>query len=372
MLNLKIITDDVSIQITSNNSQDIRPLETLQDEEIVFDYDKFNSQSDLSINFPKVPTNAMQTSNKDENIVKNDKSYSNYDHWSSDDDITDYTSSDDPSDNYPDLTDSSDDSSSDDGSESDLYEKFFSKKKDSRIMFAESNLTVSDVILMLQAIIIKFNKTREEQNALLKLIKELAGPSFDTWNYSPYMLAKYVAPPKETMKKHYYCPTCNCILSEIFLSDKKKISIVCDICKNKFLISPQNPNYFISLNVRYQLEKLLCRKDIQQSIFNWSKETSISKENVITDITDSSLYKQNIKGSDVLSFNFSTDGAQLFKSAKKALWPLQLHLNYFSDTSRFKYPVIVALHGKKFLGVTTPTPVVTVGNLVQRVQVTLE
>ena len=257
---------------------------------------------------------------------KNDKSFNDDNHWSSDDYITDTS-----------------DDSSDDDSELSFNETFSNDKKDHRIMFAASNLSVSDVMLMLQAINIRFNKTREEQNTLLKLVKVLAGPSFDTLSYSPYKLTKAVAPPKETMKKQYYCPTCNCIITEMFLSEKKKFSKVCEICQKKFLISPANSNYFISLSVRYQLKKLFSRKDIQQSIFNWEKEVSTSKMNFITDITDSILYKENIKSSDTISFNFSTDGAQLFNSAKKALWPLQLHLNCLSGTSRFKYPIIMAL-----------------------------
>ena len=151
--------------------------------------------------------------------LRNDKSFNDDNHYSSSDD---------------DFTDTSDDSSDDDSKFS-FNETFSNDKKDHRIMFATSNLSVSDVMLMLQAINISFNKTREEQNTLLKLVKVLAGPSFDTLSYSPYKLAKDVAPPKETMKKHYYCPTCNCIITEMFLSEKKKFSKVCEICQKKLL-----------------------------------------------------------------------------------------------------------------------------------------
>ena len=113
--------------------------------------------------------------------------------------------------------------------------------------------------------------------------------------------------------------------------------------KKKNLISPQCSNYFVSLDVRYQIETLFNRRDIQLSLSNWSKDTNEIKSNIIADITDSDLYKQNITESDVLSYNFSTDGAQLFKSAKKPLWPLQLYLNCLSGKGRFKYPIIVAL-----------------------------
>ena len=50
--------------------------------------------------------------------------------------------------------------------------------------------------------------------------------------------------------------------------------------------------------------------------------------------------------------------------------PLSLISNIAKIYERIMYDRILSfLHGKKFLGVTTPTPVVTVRNLMQRVQV---
>ena len=93
--------------------------------------------------------------------------------------------------------DDSYDISSDDDFDSDFYDSSFtenidcderfSKNKDDRIMFSESNQTVSDVILMMLAMIVKFNYTREHQTALINFVKELAGPRFNTWNCSPYL-----------------------------------------------------------------------------------------------------------------------------------------------------------------------------------------
>ena len=101
--------------------------------------------------------------------------------------------------------DDSYDISSDDDFDSDFYDSSFtenidcderfSKNKDDRIMFSEStesNQTVSDVILMMLAMIVKFNYTREHQTALINFVKELAGPRFNTWNCSPYLLSKAV------------------------------------------------------------------------------------------------------------------------------------------------------------------------------------
>lgn len=218
--------------------------------------------------------------------------------------------------------------------------------KDDRIMFSESGLTVSDVLLMLQGLNIKFNTTRRMQNALLDFVRNLAGPAFQTWTYSPYLMSKTVAPPAESIKKNYYCSECNVLLGESLLHTRTKtFSLQCEKCEKVYSITSQSSNYFVSLDVKLQIENLLNRKDIQKSMLDQAEKEK-NKDSAmtdITDITDSELYKKNIIDEDILSFNFSTDGAQLQKSTKKALWPLQLHLNCLTGRKRFKYPVIVAL-----------------------------
>uniref|UniRef100_A0ABD2WA81 DUF4211 domain-containing protein n=1 Tax=Trichogramma kaykai TaxID=54128 RepID=A0ABD2WA81_9HYME len=223
------------------------------------------------------------------------------------------------------------------------YNRFFTN--DERIMFPSSNLTVSDTLMMLKAINIRFNHTRDEQKALLQLVKTLAGPQFVNWYYSPYLLSKAVSPPKEKMIKHYYCSNSNISLTQMFLSEMKKKTIQCEKCKNMIKISSKSTNFFVTLDVKYQLKNLFNNKKVQKSFFKFTKESSHRKKNDISDIYDSKLYKKffNQNDSDILTLNFSTDGSQLFKSAKKALWPLQLHLNCFSGKLRFKHPIIVAL-----------------------------
>ena len=88
-------------------------------------------------------------------------------------------------------------------------------------MFSESNQTVSDLILMMLAMILKFNYTREHQTALINFAR------FNTWNCSPYLLSKAVSSQKENLKRHYYCQTCDIILCTMLLSAKKKFSLRC-------------------------------------------------------------------------------------------------------------------------------------------------
>ena len=89
---------------------------------------------------------------------------------------------------------------------------------------------------------------------------------------------------------------------------------------------------------------LLNRPEIRQSIADFRerrKKIVQDEENIIHDIQNSDGYKalmQKYPGS--FTFNFNTDGAQLFNSSKKRLWPLQLHLNELSPEDRFKHLII--------------------------------
>ncbi|KAL7290571.1 hypothetical protein TKK_0015337 [Trichogramma kaykai] len=214
---------------------------------------------------------------------------------------------------------------------------------DDRIMFSESGLTVSDVMLMLQGLNVRFGTTRSMQNALLDFIKCLAGPSFKSWNYSSYKMSKTVAPPKTSMKKVFYCSECNIVLGDMLLSEEKKVPMTCVNCEKKYEISKKFEDYFISLDLKYQLQKLLDRKDIQESMLKNNSRVAHEDEDVIKDITDGELFQQNVTDPYALSLNFSLDGAQLFKSAKKAFWPLQAHLNCLFGKTRFRHPLIVVL-----------------------------
>ena len=255
------------------------------------------------------------------------------------------------SDTYEEVDDSSEDESeiddfftetSDDERPFKVSEESF--HEDERVMFPASKLTVSNVLLMLKAITIKFGSTREQKIALINYTKCLAGPEFSTWNYSPYKLDKYVALPADNIKKHYFCEDCNESLVEMLILEKKKISTHCNSCKKLYTITSANENYFIYFDIQYQLRTLLNKKDIQQSMFDFTKESCRSRDGIMTDITDSLLYKKNCNASNTICFNFSLDGAQQWKSAKKALWPMQIHLNCFVGVTRFKYAILVALY----------------------------
>lgn len=86
----------------------------------------------------------------------------------------------------------SDISSSDDENNFDIADEITKDKttfdssqvEGNRIMFPQSNLSVFDVLLMIEMFSISKNLTKSDQIDLMKLIKILAGPDFELWNCS--------------------------------------------------------------------------------------------------------------------------------------------------------------------------------------------
>ena len=239
---------------------------------------------------------------------------------------------------------SDEESDEDDESRSEFDSKnLYNLKKDKRIMFPASNLTVSEVLLMLKGIIIKSNMTRDIQIALLQLIQTLAGPKFDNWNYTPYLISKMFKSPSDKIKKHYYCSQCNVkLLLPIKGVENISKSVQCEMCEKMITISSKSLNYFITVDIKYQLQLLLNRPDIQENMDLFKKLPH--NNDTIDDVTNCELYK-NIQKEfpNALTFNFNGDGAQFFNSAKKSLWPLQLHINELTPNVRFKHIILAAL-----------------------------
>lgn len=116
-----------------------------------------------------------------------------------------------------------------------------------------------------------------------------------------------------------------------------------------------SPNYFISIDIEFQISSLLKNKVIEDSLFdNLDKiKSSLSSEGTIRDVYDGSLYKKllaapSVPNSQLLTYNFNTDGAPLFHSSKQSFWSILLILNELPAKLRFKNPLLAGLWlGKK-------------------------
>lgn len=137
-----------------------------------------------------------------------------------------------------------------------------------QMMFPAANLTVSDVLLMITAYSEAKKLCRRDQDDLVSFVKLLAGPDFEEWNGSDYMRSKIYDPPTENISRHYFCENCNITLATRTLKDKLHSETVeCLQCQQNIVLSPENFNHFMSVDIKYQLELILSEPKIQGKLF---------------------------------------------------------------------------------------------------------
>lgn len=211
------------------------------------------------------------------------------------------------------------------------------------IMFDGHKLTVQVVLTMIVAFCLRFQISKIARAMLIQMISIFAGPRFENFSFSDYHISKMFDPPDKTMIYNYFCSNCNKKI--VYSTSKKKFkkgTYTCEECKNKMNITLNSKNYFISVDLEYQLKLLLSQSDIEEHIIN---HKPVNYETV-GDIYSSDIYKQiaekhtNIQ---LTTFNFSTDGAPLTKSGKRGFWPLQVIINALPPRLRFKNVLLAGI-----------------------------
>ena len=122
--------------------------------------------------------------------------------------------------------------------------------------------------------------------------------------------------------------------------------------RKKNRIETGSTNYFISINLAYQMKQLLSNRtladDLLKNIHSRNTNTGDRTNAIIRDVHDSELYKKAIQSDNkdfeyTLTLNFNTDGAPLTRSGKRAFWPVQANLNDLSPKLRFKYVLLTGV-----------------------------
>lgn len=83
-------------------------------------------------------------------------------------------------------------------------------------MFEAASLTISDILIMITGICLRYNLSNSAKQAIFQLVKILAGPKFDKWNVSNYSLLKQCSPPHDKVSYIFYCSKCYTELMETY------------------------------------------------------------------------------------------------------------------------------------------------------------
>lgn len=213
-------------------------------------------------------------------------------------------------------------------------------------MFTESQATVRDVMTLVMAHSLRFKSSDTERDSLIDMLKLLAGPKAKDINISKYRFKQAFDPPDDKIKYHYYCTSCkkqiiqSCVHTKI--TDKV---VVCLNCSNEIQVSLSSKNYFITIDLKYQLEMLFRNKEIKAEFFQFQEHISENpSSNKIRDVHDSELYKKiNSNGTKYFTYNVGSDGALCTKTGKQKFWPMQVLLNFLPPKMRFKYVLLVGM-----------------------------
>ncbi|XP_031781771.1 uncharacterized protein LOC100113848 isoform X8 [Nasonia vitripennis] len=144
---------------------------------------------------------------------------------------------------------------------------------------------------------------------------------------------------------HYYCMSCKQqILYYTKLKERfRKQKNTCAICNAQCEITTKSKNYFMSVDLKYQLKMMFDSVEIKKEIFDFinKMDNRNNDEIAIRDIYDSELYKEINSDTNMkyITYNLSTDGAPLTKSGKRGFWLLQIILNCLPPKSR-KMPIL--------------------------------
>lgn len=241
-------------------------------------------------------------------------------------------------------SDENDNNNEDDLFTDDLYKNW--------IMFQASNMTVNHIFTMVQAVCLRFKLSDETRHTLLTMMKLIAGPKFRNLNCSKYLMAKTYNPPEEVKKYVFYCKTCAKMLTDLipkshFMTKNK--TVVCEKCLAEYRISTSSEHWFISIDLEHQIRTLLGNPNIMRALRkNIRDVVNVAVDSdIISDVYSGENYKNDIyiqskKKEDtiVLTLNVNVDGAPIFTTSTKSLWPVQAILNELSVYLRQKHVLL--------------------------------
>ncbi|XP_015609779.1 uncharacterized protein LOC107274782 [Cephus cinctus] len=149
----------------------------------------------------------------------------------------------------------------------------------------------------------------------------------------------------------FYCTECRKALGKpVLRSAFRNETRCCDDCKAQHNLSPESPNYYLCIDIAYQIKMLLQDQDSLSRLLeniNTIENRNTTEDLSIWDIHDGELYwnisKEYGRRRKLLTLSVSTDGGVLFHNSKLGFWPLQITINELPVDLRFKNVMIAAL-----------------------------
>lgn len=182
---------------------------------------------------------------------------------------------------------------------------------------------------MVVAYSIKFGITNEGRSNFIDLLKIYAGPSFQYMKISDGLMDKMIDIPPEAMNLHFYCMQCFKLLKSTENLRTPTSRMLCKNCHTWNDISLSKPNFFMQIDLKYQIELLFKRDIIKKSLLMSLEKRKNRTDDSVRDVNDGKMLEGIVskENETVLTLNINTDGVQIFSCSKRSLWPLQVMIN---------------------------------------------
>uniref|UniRef100_A0ABD2WAA5 DUF4218 domain-containing protein n=1 Tax=Trichogramma kaykai TaxID=54128 RepID=A0ABD2WAA5_9HYME len=239
----------------------------------------------------------------------------------------------------------------DSGEEVDVsdYENIRSEKKmlNKKLFLNErirkkTNTSNGEIILMCMLLAIRHSFTWAALLDVMDLINKLFDE--DIIKMSKFKLMQFFPGRKDWYVYHLYCPNCKQYIGN---RDELSTVVACVSCKVT-QIDPKKCPYFLTLNIKSQIQELLNNPLIQPHLSY--RETRCKKtEDNIEDVLDGDLYKRLSAPNNILhdklnfSYIFNTDGCKASDSSPVSVWPVFLKINELPPAIRDNFIILVGL-----------------------------
>ncbi|KAG0443094.1 hypothetical protein HPB47_015295 [Ixodes persulcatus] len=207
-----------------------------------------------------------------------------------------------------------------------------------------STTTKAEALAMMMSFLSANGLSWKALDDLLKMSNTFFAPVSDVFPRSKYLFRKmWASKTVELVDYHYYCKTCNDLLSPCNGED----NLICPTCdkESKAQELKSAGSFFVTMKMHEQLKQVINEtKDALQA--NLERIAS-SDSSVITDITEGHAHRQlrssGILGNSDLTVTVNTDGSPVFSSSGVSIWPIQFTVNELPVPLRFQHCTLAGL-----------------------------
>lgn len=142
--------------------------------------------------------------------------------------------------------------------------------------------------------------------------------------------------PEGSVQQHFFCSSCDEYLN--IENEQGEFTCVCGVTTNRSELKRRG-KYFLTNNISERIKDILTDNNVARHLRRRENETS--------DVTSGRLYKRLVDsaiiGNNDITLQWNTDGANVFKSSNKSLWPIQISINELPYTVRKNNMILAGL-----------------------------